>query len=116
MSVPAGFAEDWIAAWNARDLTRVLSHYRDDVVFLSPVAERVTGCGTLIGKSALAAYWRAALPQVPDLHFEAELVLVGCGALTLLYRNQTGQSVTETFEFDEAGSVTRSVACYAAAD
>jgi ketosteroid isomerase-like protein len=24
------FASEWIAAWNAHDLTRVLSHYADD--------------------------------------------------------------------------------------
>jgi ketosteroid isomerase-like protein len=33
------FAEDWIAAWNAHDLDRVLSHYADDIVFLSPIAQ-----------------------------------------------------------------------------
>jgi ketosteroid isomerase-like protein len=24
------FAEEWIAAWNAHDLPRILSHYEDD--------------------------------------------------------------------------------------
>ncbi|MEQ1541220.1 MAG: nuclear transport factor 2 family protein [Novosphingobium sp.] len=110
---PAGFAEDWVAAWNARDLDRILSHYAAGVVFVSPVAASLTGCGTVIGKAALEAYWRAALDRAPDLHFSLDRVLEGAGALTLLYRNHRGQHVAETCEFDAAGRVVRSVACYA---
>ena len=29
-------AEEWYAAWNSHDLERILSHYSDDVVFVSP--------------------------------------------------------------------------------
>ena len=33
-----GFAEEWAAAWNRRDVDAVLAHFHDDVVFTSPVA------------------------------------------------------------------------------
>ncbi len=34
------FAAEWIAAWNARDLLRVLSHYTDDFEMSSPFIEQ----------------------------------------------------------------------------
>lgn len=36
---PPAFAAQWIANWNARDVEAVLSHFRDDCVFVSPVAQ-----------------------------------------------------------------------------
>jgi hypothetical protein len=52
------FAQAWIAAWNARDLDAILSHYASDVVFLSPYAECVIGTGRVVGIEALRSYWR----------------------------------------------------------
>lgn len=31
------FAREWIAAWNAHDLERILSHYTDDFEMSSPL-------------------------------------------------------------------------------
>jgi ketosteroid isomerase-like protein len=109
------FARDWIAAWNARDLDAILGHYAPEIVFLSPYAERVTGSGRIEGIDALAAYWRRGLDANPELRFAYEAVLAGHGALTILYSNHRGQQVAETVEFNAAGKVTRSVACYSAA-
>lgn len=106
------FAEDWIEAWNARDLERILSHYAPDIVFLSPVAERRLGNGRVEGIAALREYWRGGLAAVPELRFELEAVLSGHQCLTILYRNQTRQQVAETVEFNAAQQVVRSVACY----
>jgi len=39
-------------------------------------------------------------------------VLSGHQCLTILYRNQNRQLVAETVEFDAAGKVVRSSACY----
>ena len=33
------FAGHWISAWNAHDLAAILSHYSNEVVLTSPVAE-----------------------------------------------------------------------------
>ena len=96
------FAREWIAAWNARDLERVLGHY----------AERVTGSGRVEGHDSLRRYWRTGLAANPDLSFSFDAVLAGHGALTILYRNHRGQQVAETVEFDAQGKVARSVACY----
>jgi len=106
------FAVDWIAAWNRLDVEAVLAHYAEEVEFLSPLAERVTGAGRVVGRSALRAYWTQALSTRPDLHFELEDVLVGAGCLTILYRNHRGERVAETVEFDPQHKVARSYACY----
>jgi hypothetical protein len=106
------FAEAWVEAWNARDLERILSHYATDIVFLSPVAARRLGDGRVNGIAALREYWSAALAAIPDLRFTLEAALSGHQCLTILYRNQRGQRVAETVEFDRAGKICRSVACY----
>ena len=107
------FAQAWIAAWNARDLDAILSHYAPTVVFLSPSAERVIGSGRVEGIDALRAYWRRGLDANRTLRFEFDGVLVGHNALTILYRNHRNQRVAETVEFDETARVVRSYACYA---
>lgn len=42
-SFAQSFASEWIDAWNAHDLERILSHYDDEVVVISPVALRLLG-------------------------------------------------------------------------
>ncbi len=106
------FATEWIAAWNARDLETILSHYDESVVFLSPVAQRVTGNGRVEGIETLRRYWTTALGQIPDLRFTLEEALVGHRCLTVLYRNQRGQRVAEVMEFGADGKVVRSCGCY----
>jgi hypothetical protein len=108
------FAEEWVAAWNAHDLGRILEHYVSDVVFLSPVAQRRVGNGRVVGHRELRAYWGPALAPGSPLRFELVDVLTGHDALTILYRNQNGQSVAETFEFGSSGKVARAMACYKA--
>lgn len=108
------FAAEWIAAWNSRDLDRILSHYADDVVFLSPYAEKVVGNGRINGLAALRDYWQRALERLPKLHFEFDEVRGGYQSLTILYRNHRGERSAESFEFGPDGKVVRSIACYGA--
>jgi ketosteroid isomerase-like protein len=107
------FAHEWIEAWNAHDLDRVLAHYRNDFSFQSPMITVVTGdtSGRLTGKSAVRTYWAAALQRLPDLHFELRDVLLGAGCLTLYYKGHRGL-VAETFFFDDASLVTHAAASY----
>lgn len=106
------FADDWIAAWNAHDLDRILSHYADDIVFLSPVAQLRVGNGRVVGLHALRNYWGQGLAAQPKLKFELLAVLVGHDCLTIQYRNHRGQQAAETFEFAPDHKVVRSFACY----
>jgi ketosteroid isomerase-like protein len=42
------FAARWCADWNAHDLEALLAHFTDDVVFTSPVAQRVLGTDGIV--------------------------------------------------------------------
>ena len=107
------FARDWIAAWNAHDLARVLAHYSDDFEMSSPVIIRVAGepSGTLRGKDKVGAYWARALAQNPTLHFELVHTLIGVDSITLYYHGARGPSA-EVFHFNAAGLVDRACAHY----
>jgi hypothetical protein len=87
-----GFAEEWIAAWNAHDLARVLSHYEDDFEMASPRIVDIAGepSGVLIGKGRIGEYWAKALRLQPDLHFEQVGLFVGARSIAIHYRNQAG--------------------------
>ena len=110
---PAAFAQEWVAAWNAHDLERILSHYAEDVVFISPRAQQIVGTARLEGKPALRAYWGKALSLLPDLHFDLETVFEGVGRVTLIYSRRGAGRAAETFVFGEDGLVVESMACYA---
>ena len=112
---PDGFAVEWTAAWNRRDVEAVLAHFHDDVVFTSPVAaELVAGsAGVVHGKAALRGYWCTALAAVPDLHFDVVGVYAGGSVLVINYRNQKGDLVNEVLEFED-GLVRRGHGTYLA--
>jgi len=107
------FAREWVAAWNAHDLERILSHYEDDFEMSSPVIVRLVGeaSGTLRGKPAIRAYWAKALEAAPELRFEIVSVLAGVGSVTVCYRGHRGLAA-EVFHFGASGKVARAFAHY----
>lgn len=110
------FAKEWLEAWNAHDLARVLSHYSDDFEMCSPVIVQVTGKaeGRLQGKEAVGAYWARALALFPDLKFTPLCTLLGVDSITLHYVGATGKRVAEVFQFNPQGQVVRAHAHYEA--
>src|SRR5437867_12785339 len=68
----AGFAHEWVAAWNAHDLERILAHYTEDVELSSPFVAKLTGQseGVLRGKAALRHYFARGLEAYPTLRFD----------------------------------------------
>ncbi|MEZ6028589.1 MAG: nuclear transport factor 2 family protein [Hyphomonadaceae bacterium] len=108
------FAREWVKAWNDHDLEAILSHYTDDVEFHSPRIRTVAGrdADSIIGKAALHDYWGKALEQARDLYFAIDHVFTGSDAVTIVYTNHRQQSVAETFVFNDAGKVERSIAAY----
>ncbi|WHZ23767.1 MAG: hypothetical protein OJF47_002879 [Nitrospira sp.] len=107
------FGQEWVDAWNAHDLDRVLAHYADDCEFQSPFIISIANepSGRLTGKAAIRAYWAAALEKLPDLRFELLDVLIGADCLTLHYRGHRGL-VAETCFFNGSGKVICATACY----
>lgn len=123
--LPAGadeaetWARDWIAAWNAHDLAAVLARFADDVEFRSPKAAAITGRGTVRGKPALEAYWRAALAQVGALHFVFDCANWDPATQTLVIRYiaELGAQrllAAEILDLDAQGRARRGTALYGA--
>jgi len=108
------FAQEWVAAWNAHDLDRILSHYAADAEMTSPFIGAVMPepSGTLKGQAALRAYWSQALKRFPDLSFKIIEVLAGVESLVICYHSVQGRRAAEVLWFDEGGKVTRGVAHY----
>ena len=108
------FATEWVAAWNARDLERILSHYDDDFEMSSPVIVELVGeaSGTLRGKPAVRAYWAKALQALPNLRFELLAVLAGVNSVMVYYRGPRGLAA-EVFHFGSSGKVSKAFAHYA---
>jgi hypothetical protein len=96
------FAERWYAAWNAHDLDRILSHYRGNVIFRSPLVPAVTGGNdtTLLGRRDLGMYFSRALLTVPELRFEPLALMFGAGTVALHYRTVDGLIATEAMGLD----------------
>ncbi len=101
MTEPVEFADEWIRAWNTRDVEAVLVHYADDILFTSPTAARVVphSGGVIRGKDALRSYWTRALEANPDLEFTLIGVYAGIDTIVLHYRNQLGALINEVVTF-----------------
>lgn len=107
-------AEEWVAAWNAHDLERIVAHYEDSVELTSPVAARLLGVadGKVVGKENLRAYFQRGLRAYPQLQFKLEDVLWGLNSVVLYYTNQNGNRTAEFMELSAAGKVAKVVAHY----
>ncbi len=105
-------ARDWIDAWNAHDLDRILALYADDCVMVSPniAGHGLALSGVLHGKAALRAYWRIALERQPDLHFDLLDIYASPDSVVLRYRNQHGREVCEFLRFNPTGLILQGAA------
>ena len=109
------FAIEWIDAWNAHDLERILSHYADDFEMRSPLIVERMGIaeGVLRGKHAVRPYWQWGLDARPRLRFELRDVLVGVNTLAIYYYSTTrNRMVAEVLTVDANGKVVSGAGLY----
>jgi ketosteroid isomerase-like protein len=108
------FGQEWVEAWNSRDLERIMSHYADDFQMTSPfiAAMMHEPTGRLNGKEKVRAYWAQALERLPDLHFDLIEVLASVDSITIYYHAVLGKRAAEVLFFDDNGKVKRAVAHY----
>ena len=101
------FGLEWIAAWNSRDLPRIMSHYSEHIHFQSPYIIRLgmNEQGIIDDKPTLEAYFKKALDVYQDLHFELHEVLTGAGSLVLFYTSVNGRKAAEFMQLDESGKI-----------
>ncbi len=109
------FAHEWVEAWNSHDIDRILDHYDDQVVLISPVALTLlnNGTGIVQGKPALCDYFLRGLNAYPNLRFDLNDVLWGVETIVVSYTNNVRDSATaEVMQFNPAGKVCRVWANY----
>lgn len=100
-------AQEWIAAWNTRDLNRILTLYTDDSEMSSEkiVALGFDASGTLRGKDSLRAYWSKALTFRPKLHFTLIGAYASPDSVIVHYHDEAGKQVCEYLRVDDAGLI-----------
>ncbi len=110
------FAHEWLAAWNAHDLERILAHYAEDVEFTSPFIVRVLGdpAGLVRGKAALRSYFARGLAAYPELWFTLRRVYPGVRSVVLEYESVNALLAAEVMELDAHGEIRRVQAHYRA--
>jgi len=102
-------ATQWIEAWNAHDLEEILTHYAEELEFVSPLVVSRLGRddGTIRTRTELRAYFEPSLGKESTLRFELIDVMAGVSSLTLVYRNHRELIVAETMFVDTNGLAKR---------
>ena len=102
------FAGRWVKEWNDHDIEAVLTHFAEDVVFTSPLAERLfpQSGGVISGKDALRRYWAEGVRRAPGLRFELLGVYAGTDTIVIRFRTEQGVDRCEVLTFD--GGLVRS--------
>lgn len=100
-------AQEWLNAWNRHDMEAIMAHYAEDIVFYSPIIQKINNDpqGCIRGKAALQAYFSKALVAYPELHFELYHILEGINSVVLYYKSVGNRLSTEMMVLDEAGKV-----------
>ena len=101
------FTEEWVQAWNDKDIEAIMGHYAGDVVFSSPfiLKARINDTGTIHGKSELRKYFEKALEKNPDLHFDLKHSMVGIKSITLIYTRKKTMLASEAMILNDEGKI-----------
>jgi hypothetical protein len=109
------FALEWVDTWNSRDLERILAHYDDEVVLISPVALKLlnNGDGVVRGKAALREYFLRGIQAFPNRRFDLIDVLWGVETIVVYYGNNVrGSKSAEVMQLTPHGKIRRVWANY----
>ena len=96
----ADYVKHWVAAFESKDLDRVLAFYTDDVIFHSPLIARLSHdpSGTVQGKAALRAYVKKGFEVFDHIKFTVLDVLRGAECQRLA-------QVFGGYDFAELGNI-----------
>ena len=109
------FAQEWVEAWNSHDLERILAHYDEEVVLISPVALKLlnNGDGVVRGKTALREYFLRGIQAFPNRRFDLIEVLWGVETVVVYYGNNVrGSKSAEVMQLTVEGKIRRVWANY----
>lgn len=106
------FAEEWEKSWNSHDINKIMDHYANDVIVISPIAEKLLGNPEVKGFEAVKSYFVKGLQAYPSLKFEVIDVLSGEESIVLYYINQNGIKAGEFMQIDSEGKISCMYAHY----
>ena len=103
----AALGREWVAAWNSRDLERVLKLYAEDAEMTSDKIREFgfDSTGTLAGKAKIRIYWGKALTLLPDLHFTLIDLFISPDSMVVFYANERGAKICEYLRLDAQGKI-----------
>lgn len=109
------FALEWVEAWNAHDLDRIIEHYSENIHFSSPFIRRmgISESGVITNRADLKSYFQVALQKYTDLRFELYHILEGADSVVLFYKSVNNLLSAEYMELDQQGKVSVVRAHYA---
>jgi predicted ester cyclase len=102
------FAQEWVDAWNSHDLEKILAHYEEEVILISPVALKLlnNGDGVVRGKDALREYFLRGIQAFPNRRFDLIDVLWGVETIVVYYGNNVrGSKSAEVMQLSAAGKI-----------
>ena len=110
-------AQEWYAAWNARNVRQICDLYADNLVFISPFVSKLglSERGVLTDLKSFVSYVQMGLERVQNLKFEPVANCIGAQGHTLVYRNQSSHIVAETFEYNDQGLIRLASAAFSTA-
>ena len=98
----------WMRAFNAHDVDALVALYADDATHTSPKIRalhpgaRGPDAGKLVGKAALATWWRDANARLPNLRYEETAITANADRVIVEYLrhapNEAVMPVAEVFE------------------
>jgi hypothetical protein len=107
-------AGDWIEAWNAHDLDRIMGHYADTIEFEANtvVVRWHKPDGKLHGLTELREHFRLGLSLAPHIHFTLEQVFSAPSGYAVLYRRDNGNQVLDVVELNAENKAQKVKAFY----
>jgi steroid delta-isomerase len=117
---PVELTRSWIRDWSHKDVDAVLSHWREDGVFVSPKAAVIAGAAELRGKPALREYWMKAKERIRTIRFTLDYHAwdADTRTLSIVYVAELDgdrKRALEILRFDADGLVRAGEAFYGAA-
>lgn len=108
------FAEEWVNAWNNRDIELIMGHYVESVVFSSPfiLKTMIGNHGTIQGKTELRKYFEGALEKNQDLHFDLKHIMLGVKSITLIYIRKGTMLASEVMVLNDEGKIVQGMSHY----
>lgn len=108
------FAQEWVAAWNTHDVTKLMTFCAEDFEMSSPLVSDVGAgaSGTVKGREAVGEYWGNMLVRAPGLRFELVDVLTGLANIIVILRLVNRRLAAQVLEFNSEGKIVRGEAYF----